>query len=76
MYLLVCIEGLELKCLAISSAVASCSKDITVVKNEILYDAYNCSRKGTRCVYGYGTYVLNIDYLLSLVYLLLNEKFH
>ena len=33
----------------------SCSKHITVVKNGILYDTHDCSRNGTRCVYGYWT---------------------
>tara|TARA_B110001452_G_scaffold262262_1_gene262058 strand:+ start:385 stop:870 length:486 start_codon:yes stop_codon:yes gene_type:complete len=31
----------------------SCSKHITVVKNGVLYDTHDCSRNGTRCVYGY-----------------------
>jgi hypothetical protein len=31
----------------------SCSKHITVVKDGILYDTHDCSRNGTRCVYGY-----------------------
>lgn len=29
------------------------SKHITCVKNGVLYDTYDCSRQGTRCVYGY-----------------------
>lgn len=29
------------------------SKHLTCVKNGILYDTYDCSRNGTRCVYGY-----------------------
>jgi len=33
----------------------SCSKHITVVKDGILYDTHDCSRNGTRCVYGYWT---------------------
>ena len=33
--------------------IVSCSKHITVVKNGVLHDAYDCSRNGTRCVYGY-----------------------
>jgi hypothetical protein len=33
--------------------IVSCSKHITVVKNGMLYDVYDCSRNGTRCVYGY-----------------------
>ena len=31
----------------------SCSKHITVVKNGVIYDTHDCSRNGTRCVYGY-----------------------
>ena len=31
------------------------SKHITVVKDGILYDTHDCSRNGTRCVYGYWT---------------------
>ena len=31
----------------------SCSKHITVVKDGVLHDIYDCSRNGTRCVYGY-----------------------
>jgi len=33
----------------------SCSKHITVVSNGTLIDTYDCSRNGTRCVYGYWT---------------------
>ena len=33
--------------------IVSCSKHITVVKSGVLHDAYDCSRNGTRCVYGY-----------------------
>ena len=33
----------------------SCSKHITVVKDGFLYDTHDCSRNGTRCVYGYWT---------------------
>lgn len=29
------------------------SKHLTCVKDGVLYDTYDCSRKGTRCVYGY-----------------------
>ena len=35
--------------------IVSCSKHITVVKDGILHDTYDCSRNGTRCVYGYWT---------------------
>jgi len=33
----------------------SCSRHITVVKNGVLHDTHDCSRNGTRCVYGYWT---------------------
>jgi|TARA_B110000914_G_C15360224_1_gene398141 hypothetical protein len=33
----------------------SCSKHITVVKDGTLHDTHDCSRNGTRCVYGYWT---------------------
>ena len=33
--------------------IVSCSKHITVVKDGVLHDTYDCSRNGTRCVYGY-----------------------
>lgn len=29
------------------------SKHFTCVKDGVLYDTYDCSREGTRCVYGY-----------------------
>ena len=35
--------------------IVSCSKHITVVKDGVLHDTYDCSRRGTRCVYGYWT---------------------
>lgn len=35
--------------------IVSCSKHITVVINGVLHDTYDCSRNGTRCVYGYWT---------------------
>ena len=31
----------------------SCSKHITVVKDGVIHDTHDCSRNGTRCVYGY-----------------------
>ena len=42
-------------CVVRSIAIVSCSKHITVVKNGILHDTYDCSRSVTRCVYGYWT---------------------
>ena len=35
--------------------IVSCSKHITVITDGILYDTYDCTRNGTRCVYGYWT---------------------
>jgi len=35
--------------------IVSCSKHITVVKDGVIHDTYDCSRNGTRCVYGYWT---------------------
>lgn len=35
--------------------VVSVSKHLTCVKDGVLYDTYDCSRDGTRCVYGYWT---------------------
>ena len=35
--------------------IVSCSKHITVVKDGVLHDTYDCTRRGTRCVYGYWT---------------------
>ncbi|MDA9604301.1 hypothetical protein N9S39_01140 [Candidatus Pelagibacter sp.] len=33
--------------------IVCCSKHITVIKDGVLHDTYDCSRNGTRCVYGY-----------------------
>lgn len=33
--------------------IVSVSKHLTCVKDKKLYDTYDCSRAGTRCVYGY-----------------------
>lgn len=33
--------------------VLNLSRHFTCVKNGVLYDTYDCSRDGTRCVYGY-----------------------
>ena len=41
--------------LPIGILVVSCSKHITVVRDGVLHDTYDCSRRGTRCVYGYWT---------------------
>ena len=37
------------------SLIVSVSKHLTCVKDGVLYDTYDCSRGGTRCVYGYYT---------------------
>ena len=37
------------------SLLVSCSKHITVVKDGVLHDTHDCSRNGTRCVYGHWT---------------------
>lgn len=33
--------------------IVSVSKHLTCVKDGVLYDTYDCSRGGSRCVYGY-----------------------
>lgn len=33
--------------------VLSLSRHVATVKDRVLYDTYDCSRDGTRCVYGY-----------------------
>lgn len=35
--------------------IVSVSKHLTCVKNGVIYDTYDCSREGNRCVYGYWT---------------------
>ena len=35
--------------------IVAVSRHLTVVKNGIIYDTHDCSRSGTRCVYGYWT---------------------
>jgi hypothetical protein len=41
--------------LPIGTLIVSCSKHLTVVIDGILNDVFDCSRNGTRCVYGYWT---------------------
>ena len=41
--------------LPMGTLIISCSKHITVVKDGVLHDTYDCSRNGKRCVYGYWT---------------------
>ena len=33
--------------------IVAVSRHLTVVKNGVIYDTHDCSRDGTRCVYGY-----------------------
>lgn len=35
--------------------IVSVSKHLTCVKDGVIYDTYDCSRGGNRCVYGYWT---------------------
>lgn len=35
--------------------IVSLSKHLSCVKDGVLYDTYDCSRDGSRCVYGYWT---------------------
>ena len=39
--------------LPVGTLIVSCSKHLTVVINGVLHDVFDCSRNGTRCVYGY-----------------------
>jgi hypothetical protein len=48
-----CIVHLKKNELPVGTLIVSCSRHITVVKNGELHDTYDCSRNGTRCVYGY-----------------------
>jgi hypothetical protein len=41
--------------LPMGTLIVSCSKHLTVVIDGILNDVFDCSRNGTRCVYGYWT---------------------
>ena len=50
-----CKVHLKKKELPSGTLIVSCSKHITVVKDSVLHDTYDCSRNGTRCVYGYWT---------------------
>ena len=33
--------------------IVAVSKHLTCVKDGVIYDTYDCSRDGSRCVYGY-----------------------
>ena len=50
-----CVIHLKKNELPKGTLIVSCSKHITVVKDGILHDTYDCSRNRTRCVYGYWT---------------------
>ena len=50
-----CTVHLKKEELPSGTLLVSCSKHITVVKDGILHDTHDCSRNGTRCVYGYWT---------------------
>jgi hypothetical protein len=39
--------------LPMGTLIVSCSKHLTVVIDGVLNDVFDCSRNGTRCVYGY-----------------------
>ena len=41
--------------LPMGTLIVSCSKHLTVVIDGVLNDIFDCSRNGTRCVYGYWT---------------------
>jgi len=41
--------------LPMGTLIVSCSKHLTVVIDGVLHDVFDCSRNGTRCVYGYWT---------------------
>ena len=41
--------------------IVSVSKHLTCVKDGVIYDTYDCSRDGTRCVYGYWKRVKEED---------------
>lgn len=48
-----CTVNLSEDCLPEGDLIISVSKHLTCVKNGVLYDTYDCSREGERCVYGY-----------------------
>ena len=41
--------------LTLGTLIVKCSKHLTCVKDRVLYDTYDCTRKGNRMVYGYWT---------------------
>lgn len=48
-----CQVHLNEKELPTGTLIVSISKHLTCVKDRKLYDTYDCTRNGTRCVYGY-----------------------
>lgn len=48
-----CTTHLSSKELPNGILIVQVTKHLTCIKNGILYDTYDCSREGTRCVYGY-----------------------
>ena len=48
-----CKVHLDEKELPGGTLIVSVSKHLTCVKDGILYDTYDCTRGGRRCVYGY-----------------------
>lgn len=50
-----CTTHLKADELPSGTIIVSVSKHLTCVKDGVLYDTYDCSRGGTRCVYGYYT---------------------
>jgi len=50
-----CKVHLKKKELPMGTLIVSCSKHLTVVIDGVINDIFDCSRNGTRCVYGYWT---------------------
>lgn len=48
-----CSVHLTAKELPMGNLIVAVSRHSTCVKDGVLYDTYDCSRNGTRCVYGY-----------------------
>ena len=48
-----CTTHLRAEDLPSGTLIVRLSKHIACVKDGVLYDTYDCSREGTRCVYGY-----------------------
>ena len=50
-----CTVHLKAEELPKGTLIVNVSKHTTCIKDGVLYDTYDCSRDGTRCVYGYYT---------------------